>query len=292
MDERTPVARTMWETLERYHSGPVYLEPECREAAEQAGARGFWMGYFATRAAPLGPVGPAAVASIFFYFAPARVDRALPDAWTFTTPDRLIEARYRGVAAALRRLLGPRFDSAATAEAAALARRAAEAGAALARPLFAGWSALPWPEEPAVALWHAATLLREHRSGGHALALALAGLDGCESVVSHVAVDEAPHEWIEGEAGWTAAEVTAARDRLERRGWLDARGRITTAGRAGRAEVEAVTDRLDAVAWAALRGEERDRLVALMAPLNACFRPDDQLDWAELYGPNPDPGAS
>ncbi|MGF1595480.1 MAG: hypothetical protein ACFCVK_00875 [Acidimicrobiales bacterium] len=278
--------RRLWEAVERFHSGPVYLEPECREAAAEAGARGFWMGYFATRAAPLGAVGPAAVGAIFFYFAPARVARALPDAWDFTTPQALIDARYRGVETALRRLLGDRFDDGATAEAAALARRAAIAGSTVARPLYAGWSAMPWPQEPAVALWHAATLLREHRSGGHAVALAAAGLDGCESVVSHVAVDEAPHEWIEGEAGWTADEAAAARHRLRDRGWLDGTGRATAAGRAGRAEVEGLTDRLDAAPWLALTGAERERLLELLGPLDACFRPDDQLDWQELYGPN------
>ena len=47
------------------------------------------------------------------------------------------------------------------------------------RPLFAAHMQLPWPDEPHLVLWHAATLLREHRGDGHVAALLTAGLDGC-----------------------------------------------------------------------------------------------------------------
>ena len=43
---------------------------------------------------------------------------------------------------------------------------------------------LPWPDEPHLALWHAATILREHRGDGHLMALRVAGLDGAEALVS------------------------------------------------------------------------------------------------------------
>lgn len=282
------LARQMWDVVERFHGGPVYLEPEPREAAAAAGCKGFWMGYFATRAAPMGPVGPALVESVFFYFAPARVRRAIPDAWRFSSPEAVLEARYRGVDAALRRLVGEASVD-QLAEAAALARRAAEAGQTLGRPLYAGWAALAWPEQPHLQLWHACTLLREHRSGGHLAALTLAGLDGCESIVSHVAVDGAPREWIQGEAGWTPEEQAAAEARLRARGLVDHHGRATDAGRELRAAVEARTDEADLHTWSALGVDGCARLAELMAPLNACFRPDDQLDWESIYGPN-EPG--
>ena len=273
----------MWEAVERFHAGPVYLESECRTEAAAAGCKGFWMGYFASRAAPLGPVGPEAIESIFFYFAPARVRRAIPDAWALTTPTAVLAARYRGVDAALRRQLGDLVDGAALAEAADLAQRAARGGATLGKPLYAGWAALPWPDASHLRLWHAATVLREHRSGAHLVALARLGLDGCEAVVSHAAAGQAPHEWVEGEAGWTAAEAKAAGERLRRRGWLDDNGTITDTGRAGRAEVEAITDELDGVAWQALGEAGCARLVELLGPVNACFPPDDQLDWQQRY---------
>jgi hypothetical protein len=279
-------SRRLWEAVERFHAGPVYLEPECRQEAALAGAKGFWMSYFATRAAPLGAIGPDAVEAIFFYFAPVRVRRALPDAWRFASPQALLDARYRGVDAALRRLLGEAtVASPELAEAAALARQAVRSGRILGRPLFAGWAGLPWPDAPHLQLWHAATVLREHRSGSHLVALAAEGLDGCETVVSHAAAGGAPEDWIEGEAGWTAAEAGAARERLADRGWLDGSGAMTPAGHAGRDRIEAMTDALDDPVWAGLGDDGCTRLEALLGALYAAFPPDDQLDWEQRYPP-------
>jgi hypothetical protein len=281
----TSVARHMWELVERYHAA-FYLAPEPRDTAKEAGLKGFWMTYFASRAAPMGPVQPEVVDATFFYFSPSRVRRALPDAWRFATPEAVLAARYEGVDRVLRRLYGDAVTSPALAEAAALAREAVSAGSTVGRPLFASWAGLAWPEPAHLALWHAATVLREHRSGGHAMALACAGLDGCESVVSHVAVDGAPRDWITGEAGWTPQEAAAAADRLRQRGWVDPTGRATERGRAGRLEVERLTDELDAGPWAHLGASGIARLEQLLEPIVAALPPDDQLDWESHYGPN------
>lgn len=278
--------RRMWELTERLHAS-FYLEPEPRQTAADAGLRGFWMTYFASRAAPMGPVGPETVIATFFYFSPARVRRAIPDAWSFAAPEAVIAARYRGVDAVLRRLLGEEVVAdPAVAEAAGLLQAAVAGCSPVGRPLFAGWAGLPWPDEPHLALWHGCTVLREFRSGGHLVALAAAELDGCETVVSHVAVDEAPRDWISGEAGWTADEAAAAAERLRQRGWLDDAGRATEEGRAGRARVEALTDQLDRAPWATLGEAGTDRVVELLTPLIARLPPDDQLDWRQHYGPN------
>ena len=283
----------MWECVERYHQ-LCYWAPEVREAGAAAGLKGFWMNYFATRVAPLGPVPASVVESLFFYYSPARVRRAIPDAWTFSTPTQVLAARYEGMDAALRRELGElggeRHGVPQRRDGAGSLRSADPVG----RTLFAGWASLEWPDEPHLALWHGCTLLREHRSGCHLIALAAAGLDGCESVVSQVAVDEAPREWIQEEAGWSEAEAAAAYERLRNRSWVDADGQATDAGLAGRAEVEAVTDRLDGAHWSAIGDDAADALLADMAPINAALPPDDQLDWRDLYPPNaqPEPGDS
>lgn len=81
------VAREMWERFEPVHD-LVYFAPEARRAADGLGMRGFWMGYFALRAAPLGAVSPSVVTSGFYVFHPARVARALPDAWSYALPGR------------------------------------------------------------------------------------------------------------------------------------------------------------------------------------------------------------
>ena len=45
-------ARAAWRVLEPYHA-MIYFAPEAREAYAAAGLKGFWMGYFASRVAPL-----------------------------------------------------------------------------------------------------------------------------------------------------------------------------------------------------------------------------------------------
>jgi hypothetical protein len=53
------LARRLWEAIEPIHA-VVYFAPEPAETARRIGLRGFWMGYFAGRAAPMGPVLPVA----------------------------------------------------------------------------------------------------------------------------------------------------------------------------------------------------------------------------------------
>ena len=278
-------ARRMWECVERYHQ-LCYWAPEVRETATAAGLRGFWMNYFASRAAPLGPVPASVVESLFFYYAPARVRRAIPDAWTYSSPAAVLSARFEGMDAALRSALGELTDSEPVRRSVDAVRAACEAADPVGRVLFAAWSSLDWPEKPHLALWHGCTLLREYRSGCHLVALAAAGLSGCESVVSQVAVDEAPRAWIESEAGWTESEAATAYESLRARGWVSADGWATQAGRAGRAEIEAMTDRLDGAHWAAIGDNAADALLADMAPINAVLPKDDQIDWRELYPAN------
>ena len=47
------MARSMWTLFEPIHA-VTYFTAEARSAYEKAGLRGFWRGYFAGRAAPLG----------------------------------------------------------------------------------------------------------------------------------------------------------------------------------------------------------------------------------------------
>ena len=80
-------ARRLWQRFEPYHA-VGYFAPEAGEVSRRAGWSGFWMGYFATRAAPLGPVPPSLVTALFFGFAPRVVERALPEAWRRCGPSR------------------------------------------------------------------------------------------------------------------------------------------------------------------------------------------------------------
>ena len=98
-------ARRLWALAEPFHA-LTYFAQECRDAAEQAGLHGFWNGYFALRAAPLGAVGPEVVTAVFYNFAPDFVARRVPAVWDAVTPSAALDARLAGVDAAVGRVLG------------------------------------------------------------------------------------------------------------------------------------------------------------------------------------------
>src|SRR5947209_16487537 len=129
MTDETPLARRAHKVLEPLHT-PIYFVPEGGERYAALGVTGGMRGYFASRSAPLGVVPAEVVVATFYNFAPAQVAKAIPSVWEVTTPEQVLAARLDTVDAALTRLLGDDLRSAAMAEAAALAREAAEAAAA------------------------------------------------------------------------------------------------------------------------------------------------------------------
>ncbi|MEU3604610.1 hypothetical protein AB0E83_04010 [Streptomyces sp. NPDC035033] len=219
----------------------------------------------AARSAPLGAVGAGTVAATFYNYKWELLARHLPAAWGTASPAAVLDARLRTVDATLRRLLGEEtVTSPEMAEAAVLALRASEACARHARPLYSANADLPVPEEPHLAYWHAATLLREHRGDGHLAALLSVGLDPVEALVSHTATGKgmAPR-WVLGTRGWGRADWEAARDRLRGRGLLDADGELTESGVRVREELEEMTDRLDAAPYEHLGAAGVERLTEL-----------------------------
>ncbi|MGC2795936.1 MAG: hypothetical protein WA290_05310, partial [Mycobacterium sp.] len=79
MGREPGLARRFFDRFEPVH-GVTYFAPEAREALDGLGYKGYWMGYFATRSAPLGTVPREVVTAIFYNFAPERVAKALPAA--------------------------------------------------------------------------------------------------------------------------------------------------------------------------------------------------------------------
>src|SRR3954454_7483521 len=76
------------------------------EAFLALGMRTYWDGYFAGRAAPLGPVPAEVVHAVFYNFADGEVARHIPWVWGKTTPQEAIAVRERGSAAALGQRIG------------------------------------------------------------------------------------------------------------------------------------------------------------------------------------------
>lgn len=261
------MARALWERYEPVHD-LVYFAPEVRRAADALGMRGYWMGYFALRAAPLGAVSPSVVTSCFYVFHPARVARALPDAWGHAAPGEVLAARREALDAAMTGLFGPdTVGSADFVEAADLAWQAAAAADTTGRVLAAANQALERPERPTARLWQGLTTLREHRGDSHVAVLVGQGLGPVEAMLLKAAAGESDEEFLRETRKWERTDWNAAATRLRERGLLAVDGSLTPAGTALRTKVEALTDAAAEHPWTALGADRSARLAALLEPL-------------------------
>ncbi|MDH6145137.1 hypothetical protein P3T35_007188 [Kitasatospora sp. GP30] len=249
----------------------IYFAPEAEAEFTALGLAPGTMSYFAGRAAAMGRVGPGVVAGTFYNYNKALISRHVPALWEIAAPEAVLAARLRAVAAAQQRTLGAELlASAELAEAAELALRAAEGCTAPGRPLYAAHADQPVPDEPAPALWHAATLLREHRGDGHLAALLDAELDGLEALISHTATGKGfLPEAARATRGWSEDEWAGGEERLRSRGLLDGAGRLTEAGEQLRQQIEDRTDRLAASPYRALGEDGVARLTELAGKLTA-----------------------
>ena len=196
--EPTPtLARRFWAAIEPLHA-VVYFAPEPAEAMRAIGLRGYWMGYFASRVAPLGPVPAEAVGALAYGFAPHLVARAIPDAWKFASPEKVLDARIASAASMLRQHLK---DPAPLDELGELLWQGIEGCRFDGRPLSAAWSAVPRPDDPAAAAWVAATIVREHRGDGHVLAGVANGLRGLDATLTFVATGAIPRSLVQPTRG-------------------------------------------------------------------------------------------
>lgn len=258
------MARRLFDRIEPVHA-VTYFAPEARSALDGLGYRGFWMGYFAARSAPLGRVPADVVTAIFYNFAPERVAKALPAAWEVAPPEAALEARGRSAVAALQKC-GVREDEQVR-TAAALVAKAARALPVDGRPLYAANKSLDWPEDPVAVLWHATTLLREHRGDGHVAVLAAAGLSGRECNVLHAAAGRVPREMIMRSRDYDDAQWKYHAGRLAQRGLLDGAGELTADGREFKQRIEDSTDALACAALDALDDDEVETLFQTLTPI-------------------------
>lgn len=264
MRRQPELARRFFDRYEPVHA-VTYFAPEARAALDALGYRGFWMGYFAARSAPLGMVPREVVTSVFYNFAPERVAKALPTAWEIAGPEAALRARQESAVAALRRYgLGSDENVRVAAE---LAGKAARHAPLDARPLFAANLALPWPDDPLAALWHATTLLREQRGDGHVAVLAAAGISGRESNVLHAAAGNVARDYIARTRDYDEAAWRHHEQRLAERGLLSDDGTLTAAGRELKDHIESSADRERASVLDALSDDEVETLFRALSPI-------------------------
>jgi hypothetical protein len=261
------LAKKAHRTLEPLHA-ITYFAPEPGEEYAAAGLKGGMRQYFAVRSAPMGKVPVEVVIATFYNFAPYLIAQAIPSAWDDVTPEALTAARYVGADRVYQRVLGADLLAGAEmAEAAALARTATEVLGVEGRALYAGLAALPWPEPAHLQLFHAVTLLREHRGDGHIAALVLARLDPVEALVTHLSVGEGMlYDMVRATRGWNDEDWNAGVARCHARGLTDANGTVTEAGQALRDQIEAQTNAVDAAPYLHLGTEQTERLRELTRP--------------------------
>ncbi len=263
-----PLARQLAGLVSPIHNVSYYT-PEIKVFAE-LGIKGWWTSYFAYRSAPMGKVEPEVITATFYGFALRMVQRAVPSVWQYVTPEQSLDIRLDAVDRAWLRIFrdhaGTYDDS--IAEAAELARQSIEGVDAGARALFAGHLTLPWPEPAHLQLWHACTLLREHRGDSHAIALAAASVDPVQCQVLMAARGHGNKQTLQSIRGWNDAEWEGAVGTLQERGWLDRAGALTPAGRAGRSAIELHTDALAAEPARRLGAAGTARLAELLGPVH------------------------
>ncbi|MET8850339.1 MarR family transcriptional regulator [Amycolatopsis sp. NPDC004625] len=250
-----------------------YFADESDEALMALGLRNSWDAYFAGRAAPLGREVPAGVVhAIFYNFAPGEVARHIPEVWELTTPEAALAARERGCVAGMRRILGDLADDPRITRTADLLLKAATSASVEGRALYAALRTVPVPREPVARLWHAATLLREHRGDGHIVALVAEGIGGTEAHVLHALSIDLPAKDFGRVWHLPATQLEAVIDGMRERGLIGADGWLTPEGRAAKERVETMTDRLAEAPYTALSPTELDRLVTELEPISAAFR--------------------
>jgi hypothetical protein len=260
-------------TLEPVHAF-IYFDPGAAARYTALGLTHARTQYFASRAAAFGPCGPELVIATFYNFAPHQVRRALPAAWSVASPEAVLDARFAAAEdtlapAAAELLPGTDLD-----EAVALARAACEALSSPGRPLYAAYAELAWPTPPALALFHAVTLLREWRGDAHIALLVAAGIGPVEALLLHAACGGPAEPVLQASRGWNEPEWEAGRSSLVARGLLDETGRApTAAGAALRQQLEDGTDAIDLAVWSSLGVDQVERLRTLVRPLSARLAP-------------------
>lgn len=248
--------------------GWIYWDPFAIDEYRGLGIEKGFGYYIASRAAPLAPAGPHAVAAAFYSIHPGFIEAALSTAASATTWMAITDVRNRAVGVGLR----------------AYAPEICDALAAMAEPLWTTVDALPlsgrvlfaahrgWsrPDDDLISAWLAVNCLREYRGDTHFAVLLAEGLTGAQAGLLHDAHLNYPGDWIPRSRGADDAELGAALAGLEARG-LARDGKVNAAGLALREQIEERTNALTEITWRTL-GEDRTRqFLELVEPVGERF---------------------
>ena len=245
--------------------GFVYFAPE---AWEEYGALGLerHQQYFASRAAPFGPVPAEVVVATFFNFNPDLVAAAIPAAWEVADPGKIQAARMRAAARVLRRCCDDVTD-AVIEEAENLAGAMIDGVGFEGKPLAAANLAVAEPDDAWARLWQRITVIREWRGDVHIAALTAAPVTAVEALILHAATEQVPRAALVATRGWPDDVWQLAVDGLVERGLVDPDESFTDAGRRFREDIEARTDVACVALVDAIGRDDTRRLIELLGSI-------------------------
>ena len=259
MDQRTRAIRNLCEPI----GANVYFAPEAHANYAKLGLAGYGPAYFCSRGASLGKPNGLVVTSAFGVFSPAIVVPAVDEGWSKTEAGPLLQARYDGAVASLRRLLGEP-DARQAGRAVELLRRGLDAAEGAGHALFSGLKSLPFPADPVGQLWRCCDMLREHRGDSHISVWTKALVRPIEIQLMSELQMGIPLKTYSATRGWTVAEMDAAIEGMRSKGWMDGDG-FSADGRAFGERIESETDAMEAPLVDAIGGD-LDELLDILRP--------------------------
>lgn len=251
------IARSVQTTI-----GWIFWDPGAVERYAALGLPGP-LGYMAARAAPIGALGPEAIAAAFGSITPVGIAIACQLVAEHTSFDAVWAARDDAVLAGL------------TEHAPAIEAPLREFGPALwsvveqlpatGRVFFAAHTRMPRPEHPVLSGWHAINCLREWRGDTHWALVVAHGLTGTEASVLHSEWLRYDDDWLPKSRGSSPDDIAVARAALTARGLIGPDG-VTNEGLALRQHLEDETDRLTTTPWRLLGLDTTTQLAEALEP--------------------------
>lgn len=217
--------------------------------------------YVVTRAAPLLPAGPKAVAAAYYSINPIFIEAVVNQFHQHATPADAWEVRNEAVSTGLRRH-APDICT----DLAAMAPHLWDVADALptsGRVLFAAHLDAPRPDDELVSAWLAVNCIREWRGDTHWAVLLSEGIDGVQAGLLHDAYLNYGG-WIARSRGADDSAIATAMAGLEARG-LAEDGRVNEAGLALRERVERRTNELTEAPWRLLGDDRSELFVSLVS---------------------------
>ncbi len=245
--------------------GFIYFADEATEEYTALGLADHQQ-YFASRAAPLGAVGPELVVATFFNFSPDRVAAAVPSCWDVASPADIQAARLRAAGRVLTSACADIGLDAVT-EATVIAQTMVDGVGDEGKPLAAANRVVDVPDDPWIRLFQLITVIREWRGDAHVAVLTSHAVTAVEALVLHAATGEVPRVALETTRGWPESAWGEAIASLGEKGLVDETGEFTDNGREFREAIEEETNRAVHPLIGAVGPEATQHLCDLLKPI-------------------------